>query len=68
MTIPKTITEIEHEILKSMIGYVVNLRSLARNSGDYRKADIIRNMLSKMHVIVEDTRNGTQWHWKAEGE
>jgi len=50
----------EGPILK-MIGE----RNAARRSRDFKKADDIRKKLADMNVILEDTKDGTEWRIKA---
>lgn len=36
-------------------------RNAARKDKDFKKADEIRKKLSKMNIILEDTKDGTEW-------
>ena len=47
--------------------YVANLiseRNAARKVKDFKKADDIRKKLSEMNIIIEDTKEGTEWRAK----
>ncbi len=41
---------------------LVEARTVARREGDYAEADRIREELTAMGVVIEDTRGGTVWH------
>ncbi|MFA6078878.1 MAG: cysteine--tRNA ligase [Candidatus Omnitrophota bacterium] len=43
---------------------MIDMRNLARKDKDFRKADEIRKELSGMGVILEDTKDGTEWRLK----
>lgn len=44
---------------KRLVEILLEIRSIARSSGDYRLADRIREELNKVGVMVEDTPEGT---------
>ncbi|MBO3769886.1 MAG: cysteine--tRNA ligase [Thermoproteota archaeon] len=44
---------------KRLVEILLDIRSAARSSGDYRLADRIREELNKVGVVVEDTSKGT---------
>ncbi len=52
------------EIDKKEIRKLIEERNRARKEKDYRKADAIRKKLSDMGVIIEDTKEGTEWRAK----
>ena len=43
------------------INELVKERDDARNSGDYDRADKIRDKLSKMNVSIKDVNGKTEW-------
>lgn len=48
-------------------GYVTELiaeRNAARKAKDFKKADDIRKQLSDIDIIIEDTKDGTEWRRK----
>ena len=48
--------------------YVTKLiadRNAARKAKDFKKSDEIRKKLSDMNIILEDTKEGTEWRVKA---
>ncbi len=47
--------------LKAKIESLVYLRQEARRQRDFREADRLREELSRLGVILEDTRDGTSW-------
>jgi cysteinyl-tRNA synthetase len=47
--------------LKARIESLVYLRQEARRQRDFREADRLRDELSRLGVIIEDTRDGTTW-------
>lgn len=55
------ITEKEEELLDSDIEALINERQEARKAKNFARADEIRNMLSDMGIILEDTREGVKW-------
>jgi cysteinyl-tRNA synthetase len=44
---------------------LIDERNSARKSKDFKKSDEVRNKLSGMGVILEDTKDGTVWRRKA---
>lgn len=54
-------TEKEEELLDSDIEALIEERQEARKSKNFARADEIRNMLSDMGIILEDTREGVKW-------
>ncbi|MGN0394655.1 MAG: cysteine--tRNA ligase [Coprococcus sp.] len=55
------ITEKEEELLDSDIEALINERQEARKAKNFARADEIRNMLSDMGIVLEDTREGVKW-------
>ena len=51
--------------LKVRIESLVYLRQEARRQRDFREADRLRDELSRLGVILEDTRDGTTWKLQA---
>lgn len=54
---------IEHkqEILDSEIEALIEERQAARKAKNFARADEIRNQLSEMGILLEDTRQGVKW-------
>lgn len=55
------ITEKKKEILDSDIEALIEERQSARKAKNYARADEIRDQLSDMGIILEDTREGVKW-------
>jgi len=55
------ITEKKEEILDSDIEALIEERQAARKAKDFARADEIRDQLSSMGIILEDTREGVKW-------
>lgn len=55
------ITEKKEEILDSDIEALIEERQAARRAKDFARADEIRDQLSDMGIILEDTREGVKW-------
>lgn len=55
------ITEKEEELLDSDIEALIEERQAARKAKNFARADEIRNKLSDMGIILEDTREGVKW-------
>jgi cysteinyl-tRNA synthetase len=47
--------------LKARIESLVYLRQEARRQRDFKEADRLRDELSRLGVVLEDTRDGTSW-------
>ena len=58
MTLPNTVT------FEDILPIMIELRKIARELNDYRAADIIRNMLLKLDVVIEDYKNKTRYYIK----
>lgn len=55
------ITEKKEEILDSDIEALIEERQAARKAKNFARADEIRDQLSSMEIILEDTREGVKW-------
>ena len=55
------ITEKNEEILDSDIEALIEERQAARKAKNFARADEIRDQLSDMGIILEDTREGVKW-------
>lgn len=55
------ITEKKKEILDSDIEALIEERQSARKAKNFARADDIRDQLSDMGIILEDTREGVKW-------
>jgi len=55
------ITEKKEEILDSDIEALIEERQAARKTKNFARADEIRDQLSSMGIILEDTREGVKW-------
>lgn len=55
------ITEKKKEILDSDIEALIEERQAARKAKNFARADEIRDQLSDMEIILEDTREGVKW-------
>lgn len=51
----------ESELLDEEIDALIKEREEARENRDYDRADEIRDQLSKMNIILEDTAQGIRW-------
>lgn len=48
-------------LLKQLVEVLIELRAQAREEKDYKKADLIREKLAKIGIILEDSKSGTSW-------
>ncbi|VFP83104.1 cysteine--tRNA ligase [Candidatus Erwinia haradaeae] len=48
----------------SHIEALIHIRDHARQTKDWEKADLTRQRLNDMGVLLEDTRDGTRWRYK----
>lgn len=55
------ITEKKEEILDSDIEALIEERQAARKAKNFARSDEIRDQLSSMGIILEDTREGVKW-------
>ena len=58
------ILEKKEEVLDSDVEALIAERQAARKEKNFARADEIRNQLSDMGIILEDTREGVKWHRK----
>ena len=56
---------VEEEPLEETIKKLIAEREAARQNKEYQKADLIREKLRQMGVILEDTRDGVRWKRKS---
>jgi cysteinyl-tRNA synthetase len=49
------------EVLKGVIELLLELREKARQSKDFSMADMIRNRLNELGIVVADTKDGPTW-------
>lgn len=54
----------EEEVLDVEIENLIEQRQQARKEKDFAQADKIRDKLTEMGIILEDTREGVKWHRK----
>jgi cysteinyl-tRNA synthetase len=46
------------------VDYLVELRTAIRKQKLYELSDQVRDRLLTLHVIIEDTKDGSTWHWE----
>ena len=56
--------EREEEALDTEIENMIEERQQARKEKDFARADKIRDKLTAMGIVLEDTREGVKWHRK----
>ena len=49
------------ELLDGVMTTLIELRQQAKNNKDWASADLIRNELSKLNIVLKDTKEGTDW-------
>lgn len=49
------------ELLDGVMATLIELRLQAKNNKDWASADLIRNELSKLNIVLKDTKEGTDW-------
>jgi cysteinyl-tRNA synthetase len=54
----------DHELLESMVDFILRLRQEAKEKKDWATADEIRNELVEMGIEIKDTRDGFEWNYK----
>lgn len=54
--------------VSDLIEPLLSWRSEARRNKDFTTADVIRDNLKKIGVVVEDTREGARWRIEATGK
>ena len=50
-----------NELLDGVMSTLIELRNQAKLNKDWATADLIRNELSKLNVVLKDTKEGTDW-------
>lgn len=55
------VTERKAETLDEEVEALISKRQAARKAKDFARADAIRNQLSDMGILLEDTREGVKW-------
>ncbi len=56
------IVEKEEESLDEQVEALIEKRQEARKNKDFASADAIRDQLTQMGIVLEDTREGVKWH------
>jgi cysteinyl-tRNA synthetase len=56
--------EVKQELLDSEIQALIDERQTARQAKNFARADEIRNQLTQMGIILEDTKEGLRWRRK----
>jgi cysteinyl-tRNA synthetase len=54
----------DHQLLDSMIDFVLRLRMEAKARKDWATADEIRNGLIEMGIEIKDTKEGYEWNYE----
>lgn len=49
------------ELVRGLVELAVDLRTAARKERAFDKADAIRDRLTELGIILEDTPQGTRW-------
>lgn len=49
------------ELLGGVMATLIELRKQAKLNKDWTSADLIRNELSKLNIVLKDTKEGTDW-------
>ncbi|MAG52686.1 MAG: cysteine--tRNA ligase [Nanoarchaeota archaeon] len=57
--------EIKKEKINKKVKELIEEREQARKEKDFNKADVIRERLEKLGVILEDTKEGVKWRKKS---
>jgi cysteinyl-tRNA synthetase len=52
------------ELLDSQVQELIDQREAARKSKNFKRADEIRDQLTGMGIILEDTKDGVRWRRK----
>ncbi|MBQ7564366.1 MAG: cysteine--tRNA ligase [Lachnospiraceae bacterium] len=52
----------KEELLDDEVEALIEERTKARKSKDFARADEIRNQLTELGIVLEDTREGVKWH------
>ncbi len=56
--------EVKHELLDSEIQALIDERQAARQNKNFARADELRNQLTELGIILEDTKDGLRWRRK----
>jgi len=51
----------ENELVGPLMELVIELRAHARKNKDFATADRIREVLTKIGIVLEDRKGGTAW-------
>ena len=51
------------EVADKLISFLVDLRTEAREKKEWSTSDNIRNTLEDLGIKLEDSKDGTTWHW-----
>jgi len=54
----------DDETMDKLVGVLIQQRNEARNNRDFDKADELRDKLSEIGIVLEDTLGGTEWRRK----
>lgn len=50
-----------NELLDGVMTTLIELRQQAKKNKDWASADLIRNELAKLNIVLKDTKEGTDW-------
>jgi cysteinyl-tRNA synthetase len=53
-----------NELVEGLMGSILSLRHDAKQNKDWATADKIRDELSKLNIIIKDTKEGANWEIK----
>jgi cysteinyl-tRNA synthetase len=56
--------EVKKEMLDSEIQALIDERQAARKAKNFARSDEIRNQLTELGIILEDTKDGVRWRRK----
>jgi cysteinyl-tRNA synthetase len=56
--------ESNSELTESLMQLIIGLRADAKNNKDYAASDKLRDALTKIHVQIKDTKEGTTWTYE----
>lgn len=48
-------------LLNGVMDTLIELRQQAKINKDWASADLIRNELAKLNIVLKDTKEGTDW-------
>lgn len=51
-------------VFENLLNMILAIRDEARRKGNWEASDMIRNSLSDLGVVVEDSADGVRWHLK----